>query len=537
MYNSIIESKGSDGVEGVSRLVITDYRILEFYRKHPDVDFVRVNLHIIDMFELQTPHTDDDASTTDMNINTRDCLAKLMADLAKSQTQTEQTATNVSSLQMNLATINQNLQTMKQDYIREITAVMTNASLSTNDKISTVLERNSSHLVDRTTVLLAENIPKQQDACRTQISALFRDLSASLLDQTSKLSAASLPDFLASVETKYSATVQDALKHMEARMSQNLNDVKAESLKAALTQDRLAASVDDFMAKYGNSSNKGKIGEANLASVLAKLYPSAECVNTTGTPNSGDFRLVRGDNKPVILLENKDYIQNIDKAEIAKFITDVDTQKMSGVFLSQSSGIAFKHNYQIDFHHGRVLVYVHNCAYCPEKIRAAIDIIDALEPKLKSINGEDNGKNSAGVEHIVSGEELDEINREYQRFVAQKEGMLITIKDNAKKLGRQIEDMQMPELGRYLQGRYAHVKSQIFTCDLCSMFHGNTKQSLAAHRRCCRAKSAATTVTATPPITDAPTTTNVLVDALPPPVRASSSEAKLPTKIKKQTKG
>lgn len=397
------------------------------------------------------------------------------------------TTDTMSTVQTNVAEINKQLQSMKQDYLREISTILSNTALTSHDKLSTAIDRNSTQLVDRTTTILSENIPKQQDALRNQIGALFTDLasslSATLQSVVSKQSSGSITELVALVDKRYSDTMQDAVAQMEARMTQQLTAVKDESVKTALVQDRLATSVDDFLAKYGNSSNKGKIGEANLSAVLTKLYPSAECINTTGTSNSGDFRLVRGGDKPTILLENKDYIQNIDKVEVSKFINDVSTHRLSGIFLSQSSGISFKNNYQIDFHGGRVLVYVHNCGYCPEKIRSAIDIIDSLEPKLASItDGE--------TDHTISGEDLAEINREYQLFMSQKEAMVNTVKDNAKKMTRQIEEMRMPELDRYLRGKFAHVKSRIFTCELCGQFHGQTKQSLAAHMRCCKRKEA-----------------------------------------------
>lgn len=59
---------------------------------------------------------------------------------------------------------------------------------------------------------------------------------------------------------------------------------------------------------------------------------------------------------------------------------------MSGIFISQHSGIAFKSNFQIDINNGNILIYIQNCDYDPEKIRLAIDIIDNLSTKLKDIN-------------------------------------------------------------------------------------------------------------------------------------------------------
>lgn len=94
--------------------------------------------------------------------------------------------------------------------------------------------------------------------------------------------------------------------------------------------------------------------------------------------------------RPTILFENKDYKQNINKEEIAKFIIDVDNQNTHGIFLSQYSGIAFKQNYQIDIHKGKILVYVQNCEYSIDKIRIAVDIIDNLSVKIEDLTQDDD---------------------------------------------------------------------------------------------------------------------------------------------------
>lgn len=466
-------------IDGIDCIILRHPQIVSFFR---DNTTLNASTTVLELVQWMNEITNQEKEKEKEKNGNKKVSVATMSELASSLRTTTDT---ISTVQTNVTEINRQLQTMKQDYLREISTILANTALNSHDKLSTAIDRNSSQLVDRTTTILSENIPKQQDALRNQIGALFTDLASSLSvtiqSVVSKQSSGSMADLVALVDKRYSETMQEAVAQMESRMTQQLNAVKDESVKTAMVQDRLATSVDDFLAKYGNSSNKGKIGEANLSAVLTKLYPSAECINTTGTSNSGDFRLVRGGDKPTILLENKDYIQNIDKVEVSKFINDVSTHRLSGVFLSQSSGISFKNNYQIDFHGGRVLVYVHNCGYCPEKIRSAIDIIDSLEPKLASIAGGE-------TDHTISGEDLDDINREYQTFLSQKEAMVNMVKDNAKKMTRQIEEMRMPELDRYLRGKYAHVKSRIFTCDLCGLFHGQTKQSLAAHMRCCKRK-------------------------------------------------
>ena len=64
-------------------------------------------------------------------------------------------------------------------------------------------------------------------------------------------------------------------------------------------------------------------------------------------------------------------------------------------------------------------------------------------------------------------------------------------KEMNKKLLSQIDDLKMPNLEKYLEPKYANVKSRGFLCDICNNYTANTKQSLAAHKRGCARKYAA----------------------------------------------
>ena len=48
----------------------------------------------------------------------------------------------------------------------------------------------------------------------------------------------------------------------------------------------------------------------------------------------------------------------------------------------------------------------------------------------------------------------------------------------------------MPNLDKYLEPKYAQIRSKGFTCDICNNYFANTKQSLAAHKRGCARKQA-----------------------------------------------
>jgi len=218
-----------------------------------------------------------------------------------------------------------------------------------------------------------------------------------------------------------------------------------------------------------------------LCSVLNGLYSTAEITNTTGQKASGDFIMKRVD-KPDIMIENKEYNYNIPKEEISKFLRDIESLNMSGIFISQHSGIAFKSNFQIDINNGNVLIYIQHCDYDPEKIRLAVDIIENLTLKLKDIDVNDENN------HITK-DILDNINDDYRSFITTKDSLHTILRDFTKKMNTQIEELNMPNLDRYLEPKYAYVKDRIFYCDICNNFEGKSRQSLSAHKRACKKRT------------------------------------------------
>jgi hypothetical protein len=317
----------------------------------------------------------------------------------------------------------------RRDYVEDVKQIVGNQTLTVADKLAAVSDRNTQVLSDKTALLLNDALPKQL------------------------------------------RVLQEALQQKDTKVLDELTD---------------------FLGKFkNNSSTKGKLGELQLGQLLTALYPCAEVQVTGSTKASGDFVLRRVDKAP-ILFENKDYDYNVPKEEVAKFIRDVDTQGMSGVFISHHAGIAHKQNFQIDLNQGHVLVYVQHCNYDADKVRVAVDIVDHFLHKLGDLidNEEDAG---GGGGEVISKEVLDSINVEYQKFVVQRETLVTTVKDFQKKMTAQIDELQLPSLDKYLEPKFAAVRSAAknLTCDFCNAYCAPSKQSLSAHKRGCKAKMAA----------------------------------------------
>ena len=108
-----------------------------------------------------------------------------------------------------------------------------------------------------------------------------------------------------------------------------------------------------------------------------------------------------------------------------------------------------------------------------------MDIIDNLSIKLTNY-GIDNDK------YMIGKDILEEINKEHQVFIGQKESIITILREGQRKIISQIEEFKFPTLDKYLSTKFiVPLHKQGFKCDLCKLFNGNNLKALAAHKRGC----------------------------------------------------
>jgi len=230
-----------------------------------------------------------------------------------------------------------------------------------------------------------------------------------------------------------------------------------------------------------NYIKKGELGENKLELLLNKLDPTAQILNGKSKKICGDFQIMRA-NKPTIFIESKVNTSNVSQESVERFIEHAKECGHSGIFMSQHSGISGKSNYQIELCEGHVLLYIHAVEYDLEKVKTALDIIDKLSSKLQEFN--------FGTEKNTIGKEiLDEINKEYQLFITQKESIMRFIKDNQKELLNQLEDIKFVNLDKYLSTKFTSVQpAGTHKCNMCNFYTAKSLKGLAAHKRGCKKK-------------------------------------------------
>ena len=444
-------------------ITINNKRIYDYYNANPNINIETMNLILLDFIEQLGNDMTKILSTT--------VFGEILSNVKEIKQQ-------VNSLNDNLAL---KLQEHNKSFIETTKMVIGMASNENTDKIIQLLNRNTDSFIDKINI----SIPKTQEDTTKKIQEHLSVFQRTINDDiksylSTNNSESSLKEFISTLDSKI-MTIQQPIytfiSSSQEQLNTRLNTIREDSLSTKSSNDKIMSELNDFLSKYKTSSQfKGQCSENMVGNILNKMFPTAEVINTTALKASGDFILKR-QGKSTILLENKNYEANVNIDEIKKFLRDINEQKTNGIMMSQFSGIVSKPNGFIEIHDGKVLIYLHNVDYSPDKIKMAIDIIDNLYEKLEEIS---NVEEIDGI--VIKKDVLDRINDQFQTFLSQKEMVLTTVKELQKKLTIQVEEMKMPDLSLFLNDKYASIQNQQFCCEVCNLPFQN-KRSLAGHKK------------------------------------------------------
>jgi hypothetical protein len=455
---------------------ITDETIISFYKENTGLDFVTMNHIFINILNSLSTNLSENMNTTMMSK-----IFSLVNDIH-------------SNLNVIKSDIIIKFHESKKEYIEDLKTLFSNSSLTNNEKINALIEKNNDALLTKTTLLVNDIIPKNQEKNYLQIESCIKNFCSAITKDTTRLLELNTKDegnidhIIDNIDTQFSkmiTTIQQPIfsfiQSSEERTNTGIQHVKDNLSIHQNNQTKLTTELNDFLNKYkNNSSSKGNVSEAELYYMLQSVMPSDEIIKVSSDTASCDFKVVRMDkSKPAILFENKDYSRSVTTDEVKKFERDLQVQKIHGIFISQKSPITFKNQFQIDIINGLIHIYIPNAEYDTNKIKIAIDIVDSLSIKLYAINNTTN-------EYSISKEDLDEILEEYKFFITQKLQMIETIRSVTKQLIDKMEDIQLPKLKKLFIKIGNIENDNDFKCTLCNSWSGKNKASLGAHIRNCK---------------------------------------------------
>ncbi len=132
-----------------------------------------------------------------------------------------------------------------------------------------------------------------------------------------------------------------------------------------------------------NSSKKGEFAENILFNNLIKAFPSSDVSNTSQTPNCGDI-MIKKEAKPDILIDSKNFQNNVPKIDLEKFYRDCELNNCSGILCNVNNGIANKDNFQVDIQDSRIYVYIANHEFDNTLFQLAVKIIYNIHDIIKN---------------------------------------------------------------------------------------------------------------------------------------------------------
>lgn len=124
----------------------------------------------------------------------------------------------------------------------------------------------------------------------------------------------------------------------------------------------------------GSSSKKGQVTEHILFNNLVKLLHDSNVTNTSHIPNSGDIQISKI-NKPLIIIDSKNFNTNVPKIDLDKFYHDLQINNSCGILCNSNAGIANREHFQIDIQNNNVYIFISNHQYNNMFFELAIKII------------------------------------------------------------------------------------------------------------------------------------------------------------------
>ena len=457
---------------------ITDQDVLDFYQKNSNLNFLTMNHILINILKSLSSELTDTMNTT---INSQ--ILSLVTDMHS----------NFNTIKTDIII---KLHESKKEYIEDIKTILHSNDLSNHEKINSIVERNNDSLLTKTTLMINDVIPKNQEKTCGLIENSVKTFSSSIIQEINKLSEITNKDdkqiesIVQNIDKQFSKminTIQQPIftfiQSSEERTTNSMQGIKDNLSSQQNQQLKLTSELSDFLNKYkNNSSVKGSVSENELYYILQSIMPTDEIVKVASDTATCDIKVNRLDkSKPTILFENKEYNRSLTTEEVKKFERDVQLQKNHGIFISQKSPITYKNNFQIDVINGLIHVYIPNAEYNVDKIKLAIDVIDSLSSKLEFINSTTNDE-----EYSINKDDLEEIIEEYRTFTSQKLQMIDMIRTISKQLVDKMEDIQLPKLKKLFVKLGNIENDNDFKCTFCNSWSGKNKASLGAHMRNCK---------------------------------------------------
>ena len=454
---------------------IHNKKIVEFYNSHPGINFEKINLILVEILKQTLPS----------NADTIFCMELLFRPEEKHKMDEIAVFLNKmrSLANYQIQRIIRESTEIRKKYICEFRSISCSNTLKLKENndafsekmkecLSGVLKLRTSGISDRTNIMLRQfhkilhaNIdsylsPNESEQTSSEYISNFDSNTQHMINAICGL----ITEYISSKE-KQSQMILDSFRKKE---------------DASSSYYKLIYELNDFLQQFEEEDQ----ASGSFDVLLSKTFPTASIISES----ESKYNTITRENKKNIFIEmHKTKDQNIGIPEVKSFLKTAMEKNVPSILVSNYAGISSKSDYQIEIRNNHVIIYLHRLSFHPEKLKIATDMIDSLSGKLEEfcVNNE--------YKYSIPKEVLDDVNREYQQFITQKESIICILKDQHKRILSQFEDIRFLSLDKFLLTRYSSCKKQGFICDLCCNFEVPTLKGLAAHKRGCIRKRASMT--------------------------------------------
>lgn len=384
------------------------------------------------------------------------------------------------------------LKETKTEYINDMKFILTSNNI---EHINPLIRETNNMLLDKTSILINELLPKNNEMISKDINNNFKLLQSTILSETTKLLSSSLnkkniEDFMNSIQntlTQTNNTLTNIVSNTETRIDtkmsnneKNLTEMSQLLKESFSSQKTIHTGITEILKKFEKGAGKGVISEQITYNILLSLYPTAYIEYVGDQKETGDIVFMRP-SKTRIIIENKDHdTRNVPKPEVDKFIRDCEIQNCCGIMLAQHRGITNKHNFELQINGNNVLLYVHEVNFDVDKIKTAIEIVEEFKEKLDELNVKDT---SVTIDKYI----LDEVNTEFKAYINQKTYLLKMLKDFNDKMTMSLSEIKMPSLEKLLYSKFAYSTNKN-NANICKYCEKTIPKSMLQHHRYCIAK-------------------------------------------------
>jgi hypothetical protein len=436
------------------RLTIDNRELFYFYKQH-GLDFEEMNIMYMNILRKLLSCKDSSSSISSLLIDKFNSLDGKIELITKSNTD----VADAVELKLNES---------RKEYTDNMKQILV---MNNVEHIAPLVKENNSMLLDRTSLIMNELIPKNNDILSKDIQNNIQSLHTTIINETSKINSSS-------VDKKM---IDDMMHNIMRTFEIKINEIKEMSSANISSSQLLQTNVTDMLKKFEKSNTKGAVSECIVYNILLSLFPCAQIDHVGGEQKeTGDIMIIR-DDKPKLLIENKDHdSKNIPRHEVDKFIRDCEIQNCCGIMFAQHRGISNKKNFELNINNGNVLLYVHEVNFDREKIKLAIDVVEHFKMKIDETFNND-------ADCVIDKDVLIEINRDFTNYVSQKHNMMKLLKEFNEKMGSSINELKLPALEKYLSSKFATSSSAQIN-NVCKYCEKAVNKSILQHYRYCQAK-------------------------------------------------